>query len=424
MSDPLSRRDFSRRTALAGLGLGVARLAGGPAPLDTMNTPSPDATARLDQGDRLAADEFPRQREGIYLNHAASSPLPQRSSDALRGYLSDRERLFHLYQTGTQDYALPVLQGKVARLLNVPPELVAFVPTTTEAMSAALNSIEWRAGDNVVVPANEFPGVIYPSLHLARRGVEVRQVPVEQHVDLDRVLAAIDGRTRAVAISWVHWLTGHRIDLARLGAACRASNALSIVDAIQGVGAVPVDVAATQVDFFVTGSYKWLMGIPGTAAIYTSPRFLEAVVPDRAGHASMKTSVYDAPHIEWLPGAARFQVGGTINAALIAMERSIDLLTEVGVPRIQAHVGTLLDALQSRAPHAGVRLNSDLSSAHRSTFVNVTTGDAARDDRIVKGLVAQGIIVGRRGPGIRIAPHLHNSVGDIERLMDALQRIA
>jgi selenocysteine lyase/cysteine desulfurase len=138
----------------------------------------------------------------------------------------------------------------------------------------------------------------------------------------------------------------------------------------------------------------------------------------------MKTSVYDAPHIEWLPGAARFQVGGPINSALIALEHSIDLLSEVGVARVHTHVASLLDALQSRGEGAGLRFKSDLSAPHRSTFVSVTTGDPARDDRVVKGLVAQGIIVGRRGPGIRVAPHLHNSVDDIHRLVDAARRIA
>ncbi len=287
MLDPLSRRDFSRRAALAGLGLGIGHVTPPDLIVDSDVTP----TAWSDQSGRLAAAEFAHQRDGVYLNHAASAPLPKRTSEALRAYSADRERLFHLYQTGTQDFAIPPLQSKVGRLLNVPPELVAFVPSTTEAMGAALNSIDWRPGDNVVVPANEFPGVLYPCLHLERRSVTVRQVPVERHADLDRVLEAMDGRTRAVAISWVHWLTGHRIDIARLGAACRATNALSIVDAIQSVGGVPVDVAATHVDFFVAGSYKWLMAIPGTAAVYTSPRLLAEVTPDRAGHAGMKTSV-------------------------------------------------------------------------------------------------------------------------------------
>jgi selenocysteine lyase/cysteine desulfurase len=409
MPESLSRRDFSLRAAIAGLGVGMGQLS------------TDDVVPAIDQAGRLAAAEFPGQREGVYLNHAASSPLPHRTSEALRAHLADRERLFHLYQTGTQDYSIPKLQAKIARLFNAPAELIGFVPSTTEAMAGALNGIDWKPGDNVVVPANEFPGVLYPCLHLERRGVTVKQVPVERHADLDRVLAAIDGRTRAVAISWVHWLTGHRVDIARLGAECRKASVLSIVDAIQGVGGVPIDVTAAQVDLFVAGSYKWLMGIPGTAAIYTSPQLLAGVVPDRAGHAGMKTSVYDTPHIEWQPGATRFHVGGPINAALIALEHSVDLLTEVGVPRIASHVGGLLDVLASKAERAGLHLNSDLSAPHRSTFVNVTTGDGAHDDRVVKALVAQRIIVGRRGPGIRVAPHLHNSVADIERLLEGVR---
>ena len=428
MDEALSRRDFSRHAALAGLGLGVARfapddppLAGSTAVDRTRGGAGSDREAqhsvRMNQEGRLAATEFAPQRDGVYLNHAASSPLPLRTSVALRRYLDDRQRLFHLYQTGTQDYAVPALQAKVGQLLNVPPESVGFVPSTTEVMAMALNGIDWRPGDNVVVPANEFPGVLYPCLHLARRGVTVRQVPVEQHVDLDRVLTAIDARTRAVAISWVHWITGHRIDIARLGAACQGTETLSIVDAIQGVGAVPVDVRAAQVDCFVAGSYKWLMAIPGTAAFYASPRFIAQVTPDRVGHAGMKTSVYDAPHIDWLPGAARYQVGGTINAALIGLEHSIDLLMEVGIPRVQAHTNALVDFLHRGSDAAGLRFNSDLTPTHRAAFVNVTTGDSERDERLVKTLVSQKVIVGRRGPGIRVAPHLHNSVADMERFL-------
>lgn len=138
----------------------------------------------------------------------------------------------------------------------------------------------------------------------------------------------------------------------------------------------------------------------------------------------MKTSVYDTPRIEWLDGAARFQVGGPINSALIALEHSVDLLLEVGVPRIQSHVSTLIDRLQSGAPAARLTLNSDLSPEHRSTFVNVTTGDLQRDDRLVKTLLARRVVVGRRGPGIRVAPHLHNSTGDVERFLALVRELA
>jgi len=388
------------------------------------NTVGSGDLSPAEEGGGLAAAEFAHLQGASYLNHAASSPLPRRSSAALRAYVADRERVFHLYQAGQPDYALPVLQAKVGRLLNAPPELIGFVPTTTEGLAGAVNSIAWRRGDNIVVPANDFPGVLYPCLHLERRGVRVRQVPVDRHADLDRVLEAIDGRTRAVAISWVHWLTGHRLDIARLGAACRAANVLSIVDAMQGVGAIPLDITAAQVDCCIAGSYKWLMGIPGTAAMYTSPRFVAEVTPDRAGYAGMTTSVFATPRIDWLPGAARFQVGGPINPALVALEGSIDLLLEIGVPRVQSHLDALLDTLRTRAEAAQLRVNSDLSPAHRSGFLNVTTGDPARDDRAVKALLAQRIVVGRRGPGIRIAPHLHNTVGEIERAVEIIAREA
>ena len=267
---------------------------------------------------RLAAHEFPHQRDGVYLNHAASAPMPLRASRALRAYADDRERLFSLYQSGTQDYNLSVLQRKLASLIGAPADCLTLVPTTTDAIAGTINSIDWRAGDNIVVPANEFPGVLYPCLHLAARGVEARLVPVDAHADLDRVLAAIDGRTRAVALSHVHWQTGHRLDLDRLGAECRARGVLSIVDAIQSVGAVPVNLANADVDVLTAGAYKWMMAMPGTAVLYVSPRFLAATVPDRAGYKGMAvdtTAVVGAPRIQWAAGAARFQVGGPINAA-------------------------------------------------------------------------------------------------------------
>jgi selenocysteine lyase/cysteine desulfurase len=294
------------------------------------------------------------------------------------------------------------------------------VPTTTDAIAGTINSIDWRAGDNIVVPANEFPGVMYPCLHLAARGVEARQVPVDAHADLDRVLAAIDGRTRAVAISHVHWQTGHRLDLERLGAECRARGVLSIVDAIQSVGAVPVDVAKAAVDVLAAGADKWMMAMPGAAILYVSPQFLARTVPDRAGHVGMavgSNAVAGPPRIQWAEGARRFQVGGPINASLTALEHSVDLLLEIGVPTIFAHVSTLIDHLAANAERVGLHLKSDLRAPHRSTFVSVTTGKADRDERLVKALVAQRVIVGVRGPGIRVAPHLHNSIDDIDRFL-------
>ena len=161
------------------------------------------------------AHEFPLLGDAVYLNHAASSPLPRRSAQALTRYVEDRQRIAPLYQAGRQDYPVGPLRTKLALLLGTRAEAVAFVPSTTDGVAGALNGIDWRPGDNVVVPANDFPGVVYPCLGLARHGVEVHRVPVADHLDLGAFLEAIDSRTRAVAVSHVHWQSGHRIDLSQ-----------------------------------------------------------------------------------------------------------------------------------------------------------------------------------------------------------------
>jgi selenocysteine lyase/cysteine desulfurase len=368
-----------------------------------------------------ALEEFPISAEATYLNHAASAPLPARAATALRRYVDDRQRLVHLYQTGTQDYDATALRNKLARLLNATVEGIGFVPTTTDGIGAVINGLEWRPGDNIVVPANDFPGVLYACLHLGRRGGIIRQVaPKNGHLDLDELLSAVDDRSRAVVVSHVHWQTGHRIDLAKLGHACRARGVLSIVDAIQSLGAMPIDVGASAIDVLVAGTYKWLCGIHGLAVLYLSDRALAAVVPDRAGWASMRTSVYAEPALEFAPDATRFAVGGASDGALTVLDQSVELLLEIGIPEIAAHTIGLVERLASRLDPDLVTINSSGERSARSSILNITTGDRERDRRLVRSLAGQGIIVAHRGPGIRVSPHLHNSAADIDRLVAAI----
>ena len=369
----------------------------------------------------LAAREFGPVHEAVYLNHAASSPLPRRSADRLREYVDDRERVFRLYQAGRQDYDAAPLRAKLGRLLGgVPAERIAFVPTTTDGMAAALNGVSWCPGDNVVVPANEFPGVLYACLHLAARGVEVRQVPVDQHLDLARVAEAVDARTRAVAVSHVHWQTGFRIDLAALGAICRGGP-LSIVDAIQSLGQTPVEPAAHGIDVVVAGSYKWLMAVAGAGVLYVSERALAELTPDRAGWTSVATSVHGPPRLEWAAGAARWHVGGQADPVLITMESSVDLLLELGIDRIAAHVQALTERLAVGVP-AGIKVHSSRDPAAGTGILSIGTGDLSRDAEIAKQLITRGVIVARRGPGLRVSPHWHNTAADIDRLIEELSR--
>ena len=368
----------------------------------------------------LALREMAPVHAGTYLNHAASSPLPRRSAEALRSYLDDRQRLVHLYQAGRQDYDPSTLRAGLAALLGVPAHAVALVPTTTDGISGILNGIDWRPGDNLVVPADEFPGVLYAALHVARRGVEVRLVPVAGHLEPDRIEQSVDPRTRAVVASHVHWQTGHRLDLADLGRICRRVGALAIVDAIQSLGQLPVQPLAAGIDVLVAGSYKWLMGIPGTAVLYGSERAVAEIVPDRAGWKSMRTSPDAAPSFDWNPDATRYHIGGACDPALIALDQSVALLLELGAGAIADKLLGLQDRLIAGLPER-LRLNSSLKPADRSGIVSITSGSRALDDALVAGLAAASVVVARRGDGIRVAPHWHNTPADIDRLLDVVR---
>ncbi|MEZ4585608.1 MAG: aminotransferase class V-fold PLP-dependent enzyme [Gemmatimonadales bacterium] len=361
---------------------------------------------------------------GVYLNHAASGPLPARSAAALERYVRNRLDPTALYQAGAQDYDPNALRGKLGRLLNAPPERIGFVPTTSDGIAGLLNGIPWRRGDRIVYAEGEYPSVVYAALALEARGVRPVAVPMPPgRLDLDRLLDAVDERTRAVAASFVNWQTGWRIDLARLGAGCRSQGALSIVDAIQGMGVSPIDLAGSGVDAVVAGTYKWLLGVPGLAVLGASERLLEEVTPDRAGWVSVATSVYAEPAFVWGEGARRFSVGAPADPALIALEPSVDLLLEVGLDRIAPYTEALAMAIGDGASALGLTVNSSAEPSTRSAIASITTGSPDRDARLVAELVSRGIVVARRGPGIRVSPHLHNTPSHVDRLVETLRAL-
>jgi selenocysteine lyase/cysteine desulfurase len=362
--------------------------------------------------------EFPIAAEATYLNHAASAPLPTRSADALRRFVADRQRLFHLYQAGTQDYDAGPLRRKLGQLLGAEPESIGFVPTTSDGLSAVLNGLPWEPGDNVVLPEGEFPSLVYACQVLEARGVRALRVPVAGAALTQALLERIDGRTRAVVASLVHWQTGDRIDLDLLGQGCRARGVLSVVDAIQGLGAVPVDARMAQVDVLVAGTYKWLLGIQGLAVLYLGAAALERITPDRAGWQSMADGIQGRPGAPWAPGPRRFEVGGGNDPALVALEPSVDLLLEAGPARVLAHTGAMLDRLLAAIRPLGIRIHSDLSPGVRSAFINLGTGDPDRDAALARALAAERIIVARRGPGLRVAPHLHTRPEQMDRMAE------
>lgn len=372
--------------------------------------------------EHLRRVEFPLTSECAFLNHAASSPVPKRSADVLRRY-ADRQQHRHLrYRPGAQEHDLETLRRILAETINCDSSEVTFVPSTSDGVGIVANTVDWRPGDNVVLPECEYTGVVYPWLNLIRRGVEVRMTPAPNgQVDMDALIERIDGRTRVVSISHVEWTSGYRCDVGRLGRLCRPRGILFVVDAIQSLTVTPVDVQEMGADVLVAGCYKWLLGIPGTAVMYVRRDAMPSLLPDRAGQAGVKTSMVARPDLVWKEDAMRYQVGSDSTAALLALESSLGLLLESGVERTHAHITALLDRLIPGLARLGMTITSSLAPGTRSTILSFTTGDAARDETLHRRLLEKNVIVSLRPHGIRVAPHLYNSPEDADALLAALK---
>jgi len=372
----------------------------------------------------LRAREFPITAEYTYLNAATQGPLPTSTCRAIerataRAQFPDTPRA-HVDQP-----IADLARTRLARLLSVGADDLTFTPNTTHGLNICAHGIDWRPGDNVVIPDREFPSLMFTWLQLRSIGVEVRCVPWDgDGPSVDVIMAAVDSRTRAVSCSAVAWDTGYRIDLEALGRRCAQAGCLLVVDGIQAVGAIELDPRALQLSALSTHGYKWLLSGFGCGALYVSPRAIDQIRPRFVGEQSFTDdSEPTGAGAAWQPGARRYTVGGANALGLTALAASLALIEEAGLPAIAAHnhalAQLLVDGLRHAAPD--VQLVSSLDPERRAAIVVFSLGDRDRDEALVRHLGEQGIVVALRPRGVRVSPHMYNSAAEIERLLRALQ---
>lgn len=366
--------------------------------------------------------EFPIFRSYTYLNTAAQGSLPNRTVRAITATAESAQ--YH----GT-DRALPspepIVRERLARLIGASPDELVFTSNTTHGMNICAQGIAWQAGDNVVLPENEFPSLSYAWFHLRERGVEVRFAPYAgAGPTVEEIMARVDGRTRAVSCSAITWNTGWRADLATLGARCAERDVLLVVDGIQLIGARRVDVKASKISAFSFHGYKWLLAGFGLGVLYVAPEAVERIAPTFIGEQAIAGDG-DAfgGGLNWKPGPARYAAGGLNRTGLAALAASLELIEEIGIDAIEAHTTALAEQLYHELQaKPGVRVVSSDDPARRSAITVFTLGDRNRDAALVADLERQGIVVALRPLGVRVSPHFYNSESDIARLLDTLPK--
>jgi selenocysteine lyase/cysteine desulfurase len=312
------------------------------------------------------------------------------------------------------------VRSSVARLVGGRVGQVASTQNTSTGLATVTNGLDWRDGDNVVVPAGEFPSNFYPWLQLRRRGVQVREVAMTGgRARVGDVLAALDARTRVLAISAVQYSSGHRYDLGALGQACQDSDVLLVVDGTQAVGAVTVDAELLGVDVLAVSAHKWMLGPRGIGFIHLSQRAMQRLVPSTVGWLSVEDP-FAFDHEPVLAGDGRRFESGTENSAGIAgLGATVDLVHELGRQRVEDRVLNRAAQLATLLQEAGMTVHRPAGRDRRSGIV-IASSPGTPHQVLYDRLLSQGVRCSLRGSGLRFAPHYFTADADLHRTADTL----
>jgi selenocysteine lyase/cysteine desulfurase len=359
-----------------------------------------------------------------YLNSAYMGPMPKLAVEA--GEAGMRAKL-QPWTIAPVDFFTEseVVRALFARLVNGGAGDIALVPSVSYGMAVAANILPLRAGQSVIVLAEQFPSNVYPWIELAKKsGAEV--VTIARPADDDwtaRVLERIGANTGIVALPHCHWTDGGLLDLVAIGAACRRAGATLCIDATQSLGVMPFDVEAIQPDVLVAGGYKWLLGPYTYGYLYVAPRWQDGQ-PLEQNWIARRDSENFAGLVDYKsdyqPGARRFDVGERSNFALTpAAKASLEYLLGLGTARIYATLKQRNDAIAERA-RAELGLDSVPAARRAGHYLGLRFGGAVPADLPAR-LAAQKVFVSVRGKAMRVTPHVYNTEADIERLFAALK---
>jgi selenocysteine lyase/cysteine desulfurase len=363
---------------------------------------------------------FPITRRFNYLNHAAVSPLPLPTIQAVEAQLKD------VHENGSvnfQDWLSTKEQARrlLADLLGARPEQVAFVRNTSDALSTVANGFTWRRGDNIVTFRGEFPSNIYPWLRLREAfGVEVRMCAERDgRIDFEDLANLVDQHTRIVTISHVQFASGFRMDLERLGRLVRQRDGLLVVDTIQALGVVPIDVEAELVDVAAGASHKWLMAPEGVGYLYLSERARARIQPTLVGWISVpQPEDYQNFEQGWREGTLAWETGTGPASLMYGLRASLELLTGLGVAQTARYLEQLTDQLCERLHGGPYKVVSSRRAGEKSQIVCLRGVLPAM--AVYAHLKKQNIITAPRGDRLRIAPHVYNTPEEIDALVEAL----
>ena len=362
--------------------------------------------------------EFPTVEATLHFASHTLGAMPRGVADALARYARVwTMRGIRAWEEGW--FALPTeVADLIAGIIHGAPGSVSMHENVTVAQAVALSAVDFTPARNrLVCGAEDFPSVLYLYEGLARRGVEVVRVPAREGRTLHEqdLLAAIDERTALVAVSQVLFRTAQLLDIGRIARRAREVGALTMIDAYQAVGTVPVDVAALGVDFLTGGSVKWLCGGPGGGYLYAGPRAsrLEPALTGWMAHA--RPFEFDSGPMEWHDGPRRFWTGTPGIPSYIAARPGYEIVAAIGVAAIREKSLRQTARLIAWADEFGFRVVSPREDERRGGTVVLDLPNAAA---VCQALLRREVLCDHRpGVGLRLAPHFYTRDDEVDEVM-------
>jgi selenocysteine lyase/cysteine desulfurase len=372
----------------------------------------------------LRRTEFPWSDSGetIYLNHASTGPLPQRTVGvgAQWGQLrANPARVPQDLQFNTLSRGRELIAG----LIGASTSEIALATNTSYGINLAAFSLPLKQGDVVLTPDAEFPANVYPWMQLAaRRGLEYRRIACDDGVlDAGRLEQELnsDSRVRAVSVSWVQAASGARVDLDALSAVCHKYDAYFVVDAIQGIGPLTLDLSKTRIDILSCGAQKWLMSPWGSGFVYVRGELIQKLEPHDVSWMAVQGSDDFSRLLDynftWRDDARRFEFVTLPYQDFAGMNASLELLNALGPANVSAHTLRLAQRIVDWAEsRSDVGLVTPASSSRRAGIVCVRPADArAASQRLHEPRIAHSL----REGAIRLSPYFYTTEAEVDQAL-------
>lgn len=353
----------------------------------------------------------------IFLNSCSQGALSDDVQAGLEEYIASWHEQGSPWELWMEQYEHA--RAAFARFIHASPDELAIVTSVSAGINGVASALHFRDRNKVVMGEFEFPTMGHVWLGQRDRGAEVQFISAEGNsIPIGNYEKMIDRKTCIVPLTHVCFKNGFRSNVSAVTALAHQAGALVMLDDYQDCGTRPVDVKAMDLDFYLTGTLKYLLGPPGLAFLYVRKELIPTLAPTVTGwFAQANPFAYDTQHFELSPSARRFESGSPSVPNVYGAAPGFQLLENIGMGNIAAHVNDLAQSLLHQARNLGIAVKTPADTA--GPLVVMQSTDSTQ---LVQKLATAGIIASNRHDGLRISFHVYNTMDDVRAVVDVIKQ--